>query len=189
MKVKAISVTLFALLCICQLYIPYQMIVDKEDILTTGTMYKFKTAPIDPYDPFRGKYVRLRFAVNRASVRNEEEWKFGEEVYVLLTEDDSGYVKLDSAFKHEPEGQGDYLKCKVFHVSNDGENELMLDFPFDKYYMEETKAPEAERVYQSVRLDSNQVAYALVAVKEGEGVLHDVVVNGESIKDIVENAE
>ena len=56
--------------------------------------------------------------------------------------------------------------------------------------MEETKAPEAEKVYrEALRRDSIQNAYALVSVKEGGAVLKDVIINGVSIKALAEKHE
>lgn len=62
MKLKIILlIVLFAI----QLAIPGYMIFEQNQILTEGTAYKFKTRPIDPYDPFRGRYVTLAFEANQ----------------------------------------------------------------------------------------------------------------------------
>jgi hypothetical protein len=52
--------------------------------------------------------------------------------------------------------------------------------------MEETKAPEAEEMYSASVIDSNQVAYALVMVKNGEAVIRDLVLDGIPIRELVE---
>ena len=46
------------------LYVPAKMIFNKEAVLAQGKDYRFKTAPIDPYDPFRGKYIDLYYEAN-----------------------------------------------------------------------------------------------------------------------------
>jgi len=51
--------------------------------------------------------------------------------------------------------------------------------------LEETKAYDAETAYRKSQVDSNQVSYALVAIKNGESVLKDVLINEVSIKDFV----
>ena len=61
MDTKKIIFPAFILLVLVQLFVPANMILEQEDILKNGTPYKFKTAPIDPYDPFRGKYVWLGY--------------------------------------------------------------------------------------------------------------------------------
>ena len=57
---------IFLAVVLVQLVVPAKMIFDKEVILKTGTIYKFKTQPIDPSDPFRGKYVTLNYELNTA---------------------------------------------------------------------------------------------------------------------------
>ena len=71
------------------------------------------------------------------------------------------------------------------YVTEGGDNRLTVDFPFDRYYMEESKAIEAERTYRESQLDTNQVAYALVSIKDGESVLKDVLIDGVPIREIV----
>ena len=62
---------------------------------------------------------------------------------------------------------------------------LAIDYPFDRYYMEESKAYDAELTYRKSQLDTSQIAYALVSIKDGEAVLKDVLINGVSIREIV----
>ncbi|MBD3630845.1 GDYXXLXY domain-containing protein [Cyclobacterium sp.] len=56
---KKIVLPVFVLIALLQLYLPAKMILDREDILHKGKEYKFKTQPIDPNDPFRGKFIAL----------------------------------------------------------------------------------------------------------------------------------
>jgi len=48
------QILIFALVALAQLYVPAKMVWNQESILEEGTEYKFKTAPVDPNDPFRG---------------------------------------------------------------------------------------------------------------------------------------
>jgi uncharacterized membrane-anchored protein len=59
--IKKTILPLFALTCLAQWFVPAQMIYDQEQVLREGKTYHFKTAPIDPSDPFRGKYITLSF--------------------------------------------------------------------------------------------------------------------------------
>src|SRR3546814_8594927 len=124
------------------------MIWNREDVLDTGTEYKFKTAPIDPNEPFRGKYITLRYDENTVAVTNEKDWTTGESVYISLTTDNDGFAKIKSISKAEPIGDQDFIKTKVRFVSGNGSNKLTIDYPFDRYYMEESKAYNAELTYR-----------------------------------------
>jgi len=183
MKSKKILLPLFVLLVLAQWYVPAKMIWDREDILDTGTEYKFRTAPIDPNDPFRGKYISLNYQENWLELTDDADWERGETVYVLLSKDEGGFANIASVSKERPTGKGDFLKAKVSFISGDQPKRLVIDYPFDRFYMEETKAKEAEKTYFESLRDSSQVTYSLVNIKNGEAVLKDVLIDGVSIGD------
>lgn len=170
-------------MALVQLYVPAKMIWDREEIIATGIAYKFKTAPIDPNDPFRGKYVSLSYDENSVVVENKEDWKSREDIYVYLTTDADGFAKIKSVSKEKPTAHQDFLKAKVYSVS--GNNKLTIDYPFDRFYMEESKAYDAELAYRKTQIDSSKTTYALVKIKDGEAVLKDVLIDGISIREIV----
>jgi uncharacterized membrane-anchored protein len=153
--------------------------------LETGIDYKFITAPIDPTDPFRGKYIILGYKDNVSVIDNEKDWVSGEIVYVFLKNDQNGFAKIKSVSKEKPTDSQDFLKAKLSAVSNDGTNKLTIYFPFDRYYMEESKASDAEEIYAKSLQDTTQLTYALVSIKNGDAVLKDVLIDGVSIKEIV----
>ncbi|MGE5317415.1 MAG: GDYXXLXY domain-containing protein [Chloroflexota bacterium] len=157
--------------------------------MNQGTLYKFMTAPVDPNDPFRGKYIALTFQENVVELKNKEEWTMGETIYIGLTTDNNGYAKIESVSKEMPAGHPDVIKAKVRYVREDGPRELIIDDPFDRYYMEESKAAEAEITYRQLLADTSKVTYALVSVKEGEAVLNDVQIDGISLIGIVNNKQ
>lgn len=185
MSSKKLLLSVFILVALAQLYFPAKMIFDKEDTLETGIDYKFITAPIDPTDPFRGKYIILGYKDNVTVIDNEKDWVSGEIVYVFLENDQNGFAKIKSVSKEKPTDNQDFLKAKLSAVSNDGTNKLTIYFPFDRYYMEESKASDAEEIYAKSLQDTTQLTYALVSIKNGDAVLKDVLIDGVSIKEIV----
>jgi len=170
---------------LAQIYVPIRMILDKEDVLANGTEYKFKTAPVDPVDPFRGKYITLNYEGNTVGIQNEKDWMFGERIYVSLTSDNEGFAQITSVSKEKPKDNQDYIIAKVDFVTDDGSNKLTIFYPFNRYYMEESKALKAEQTYMQAQIDTNQITYALIRVKDGDAVLKDVLIDGISIKEIV----
>jgi len=182
---KKILLSVFILVALVQLFVPAKMILDREDILDKGKEYKFKTEPIDPNDPFRGKYITLRYEDDMIDIQNEADWIRGEIIYVFLTTNNEGFAKIQSVSKENPTNNQDFLKTKVSYVSGNGSNKLTIDYPFDRYYMEESKAYDAELTYRESQLDTSQIAYALVCIKDGEAVLKDVLINEVSIREIV----
>ena len=186
---KKIILPLFILVALAQLYVPFKMIYDREEILETGTDYKFSTAPIDPSDLFRGKYIILSYKDNVVAVKNEKSWIAGETVYVSLETDEAGFAKIASVSKEKPSENKDFIKAEVSTVSSNRTNKLTIYFPFDRYYMKESKAYDAELVYTKSLQDTTKLAYALVSIKDGDAVLKDVLIDGISIKEIVKEKQ
>ncbi len=185
MRSKKLLLFVFILVALAQLYVPAKMIFNKEDTLKTGIDYKFNAAPIDPTDPFRGKYIILGYKGNVAVIDNEKDWVAGETVYVFLENDQKGFAKIKSVSKEKPIDSQDYFKAEVSAVSSDGSNKLTIYYPFDRFYMEESKASDAEVIYAKTLRDTTQVTYALVSIKNGDAVLKDVLINNVSIKEVV----
>ncbi|XMO87387.1 GDYXXLXY domain-containing protein [Algibacter sp. AS12] len=176
---------LFIVVAMAQLFVPAQMIFNKESIIKSGVAYKFKTQPVDPSDPFRGKYIILNYELN-AFVTNDSVWERHDKVYVYLETDSLGFAKVNDISKRPLKLAKDHIIADVnWYNSND--KKLNFNLPFNRYYMEETKAYDAEvAVRQNERDSLPNTTYALVYVKDGEAVLNDVVINEISIKDYVE---
>ncbi len=189
MNNKKLILYVFILVALVQLYLPAKMILDKEKAISSGTEYKFKTAPVDPNDPFRGKYITLSFEENQFMVTDESEWTYGEDVYVILTTDDEGYAKINYVSKTEPFDDEDFVKAKISNASFFNVRKLSIDYPFNRFYMEESKALEAEIAYAETWGNDASVTYALVNVKGNEAVLTDVLIDGVSILEIVKERQ
>lgn len=192
---KTIILVLFFLLAMAQIYVPASMIMDREDILSAGKDFKFKTAPIDPNDPFRGKYITLRFDNTDFFLEDNDKrvWEKNEKVFAILKVDTSGFVFIKSVKKDRPNNNIDYLETQIKYVYGDynykkhtvkNAEKIVLDFPFNRYYMEESKAYDAELAYRN-RRNFEKPAYALVSIKEGKSVLKDVIIDGISVKEII----
>ena len=177
---------IFVGLALLQLFIPFQMIRAKETVLTTGVKYKFKARPVDPSDPFRGKYITLHYS-EQSAVSTDSTWSKGDAIYVKLQKDSLGFARVDKVSRTVFATTDDYVKTKVrWYNSND--HKVKFGFEFNRYYMEESKAYDAEVAYvESIRdsLPENDT-YAVVYVKDGKAVLQDVMINEVSIKDYVE---
>lgn len=186
---KKILVVAFPLMCLAQWFIPGKMIYDQEATLNHGTVYKFKTQPIDPTDPFRGSYITLNFESSIVVVDDSKEWRRGEEVFVTLKNNSGGFAQIDSISRTIPQGR-DYFAAEIEYVSDyETPYTVRLTLPFQRFYLEESKAPEAERLYwEALQNDSSQVAYAVVSIQNGNAALKDVMINDRSIVDIVREA-
>ncbi len=185
MKNKNLLITLFLFVVIAQLFVPSQMIYNQEDILNTGKIVKFQCEPIDPNDPFRGKYITLKFKESGIKVKNLKEWNSNETIFAKIETSKDGFAKIKSISRTEPTDNSIYLKLKINYIIDyNSENKIYLDFPFNRFYMDENKAKKAEEVYTESTIDTTKIAYALVATKNGEAVIKDVLIDNISIKEL-----
>lgn len=183
MKSKYIFI-LFIILAIVQLCIPAQMINHRESILKDGKAFKFKTEPIDPSDPFKGKYIFLKYELESFKI-DSMDWNPNQDIYVSLVNDSLGFVKASAIQKEAPES-GNFVKAKVDWY-NTNMKEVRFTFPFNEFYMEESKAYDAELAHREAQRDSlPDNTYALVYIKNGEAVLDNVFINDIPIADFVE---
>ncbi len=198
MKNKSLLITAFILILVAQWLVPAQMISEHEDVAANGKVFKFKTAPVDPYDAFRGKYIILNFKENQGKVTEQNrKLNYGDEIFVTFA-DSSGYALVASVLLEKPENTSDYVKAKVdyidntiglFPISKTGARPKLfvhIDYPFERYYMNEVKAPEAEIAYNKSTRERKDNVYAQVAIKNGVGIVKDVIIDNVSIRDYVE---
>ena len=162
---------LFLLSAAAQIFLTVSSVVFNENVLSKGTTHRFRTEPVDPYDPFRGKYVALDFDLSLFT-GDFSRYEDKEKVYVLIDKDENSY-SFFSAISDKKPASGDYLRLKVDSI-RDGE--VYFEIPFDRYYIDEDYAEEAETAYW----DSNSAneAYVEVRVLGGHAVLDELYLGG-----------
>ena len=174
----------FIVLALIQWYVPVSGILNWEQVLDEGETYRFVTEPVDPTDLFRGKYVYLSFREREVTITEGNQYAPGADVYLTLGTDSLGYALFTSNSAVPPSDGKPYITAKAGWTRDSVVLNLYL--PFDTYYMEESKASDAESVYEEAVTDSTQVAYAVVKVLNGKSVLQDVMINEKPILEVVE---
>jgi len=169
----------FALLAVVLLVVPLWMVFNRDTVLTNGKEFKFRTAPVDPYDPFRGKYVTLNFDQSRIKVDNPSRFARGQRVFVEVRDGQDGFAELFAPSTEAPDVDH-YLEAEVDY-SWDTDSTLSLLLPFNRYYMEESKADDAESLVRNSSTD--MTTYAMVSIFRGQSALKKLVVGGKPIED------
>jgi len=160
---KKILMAVLSALIIIQLFVPISGTIKKFNILKTGTEFKFKVLPVDPYDAFRGRYVSLN-----ARQRSNGFGKYG-----VIALDKDGFAEIVSVSDSKPTS-GHYVKSI---------ERGWFKLPIDRYYMDEKLAPKAERLTQ--RREADTEAYVTVRVKNGNLVVSGLYIDGTAIEDII----
>ncbi|MGD0059536.1 MAG: GDYXXLXY domain-containing protein [Verrucomicrobiia bacterium] len=181
MKTSKLLFGCFALAAVAQLTVPAWMIVSHERTLLTGKVFKFRTAPVDPYDAFRGRYVRLQIEQKPLPIPAGAQWKIGQEVFALIETDATGFSRLGELRATRPDGWP-YLTVRVNQIA--GPTAWLL-VPLDRFYMEENLAPAAEKAYREHSRASGRDAYITVRIRDGAGVIENLWVDGVPIHEFV----
>ena len=165
---------------LAQLGVVAGMINTQETILREGVAYRFRAAPVDPYDAFRGRFVAVALQP-RTVVWPEGCYQLHrhENFYVTLATGEDGFARLTGASLTRP-STGDYLRVRRGWQT--GTNEVGLAYLTDRYYLPEDEAPRAEALYREHSLRGQQDAYVVLRVRAGESVAEDLVVGDRSIR-------
>jgi uncharacterized membrane-anchored protein len=160
------------LLFLLQLAVPASMIAGRELILRQGEPFRFRTAPVDPYDPFRGRFVALNLEAARAPRPAGVELEYQQKVFALLAVDEAGFAYCSGIVVEQP-AEGNYLSARI---SSFDKEQVRLQLPFDRYYAEEQLAPEIEQAYRANSRRGEQKAFIAVRVRKGRGVLEELYI-------------
>ncbi|MGV3642300.1 MAG: GDYXXLXY domain-containing protein [Adhaeribacter sp.] len=185
MNNKLLPLVLLGLLALVQLYVPASMIFEREEVLDKGRGYQFALEPVDPSDPFRGKYLTLYFRHDTLAMQGLKAVPKAHWGYVTFRQDQTGFARIYRISHTRPGQTADYLKARVQYSQEGQRIKAFVYFPFDRFYLEESKALPAEKAYATAMQDSSQAAYALVKIKDGKAVLEEVYIDGVPVAEKV----
>ena len=181
---------LFAIMVIAQLIIGMSMIMVHQEVIVKGKEYKFLVRPVDPNDPLRGKYMTLAFADREVSIDTSEQWENGMPIWIVVGEGEEGFAKpmfiKDKNAKPIDEGwsEDDVYFSRSIRYVNKRRGKAILEYPFDRLYLNEMQAPIAVEVFSEAMRDSSSITYATVSILEGKAVLQDVYINDVNLKEV-----
>ncbi len=187
----------FGLLCFIQLGVIGFQVMTYERILKEGEAFYFDILPLDPYDPFRGRYVTIRFNRNILSaplvgdVKNIERQG---KAYAILEHSKEG-DKIKEIRLSRPQN-GVFLEVEELYMGeiaeavDQGKKKIpplvYFSLPFDRFYMREDLAPKAENILRRSRSiegeDERELSTkAKIKVLNGKGVIEDLTIDDQPI--------
>ena len=181
MNRKTTLLSLMAILAIVQLAVPLSMINQREMALRDGVLYKFRTAPVDPADAFRGRYVALRIEDENVAVQTNSCFTRGQKVFAVLENDTNGFARVTSLSADRPAGNAAVPVTINYAYGTNAH----IQVPFDRYYLSESAAPRAESAYRSHSRRGNRSTYVTVRVLDGFAVLEELYIDDVPIKDFL----
>jgi len=164
----------FVLVAFAQLAVPGSLIWKREHTLRQGNVWKFRTAPVDPVDVFRGRYVALRFDVETQEVSPPPNSNSGDTIFVTLKSNAEGFAEIDQVLATKPAGD-DFMEARLLGKT--------ITLPFDKYWVTERDAPAAETAYRNLSRRGNQNAYVSVRVFRGDAAIEQLYLDNQPLGD------
>lgn len=150
-----------------------KMVTDRAALLRDGFEVVLETGAIDPRDLFRGHYAILNLAITRldkGDVTVDPALASGAPVYVTLTAGEDGYWQAQGLFAAPPDSTTPVLKG-VFEYEID--QQLILSFPFDRYFAPEDRALELEALDRADRM-----GVILALDRKGNGAIKGLMIDG-----------
>jgi len=184
MKMAPWVLALMVATCLAQWAVPASIIWRYETVLANGKVFKFKTRPVDPCDAFRGRYVALGFIWESAPlIDRRRDPESGESMFALVENDANGFARIKGLTFERP-SKDDYFGIEVRYCQSP--TNVLIQLPFDRYYMNEKLAPTAETAYRKhSQRGGRQDAYATVRVHNGRAVIEDLYVADKPIREFL----
>jgi uncharacterized membrane-anchored protein len=170
--VKPWRVLVFALVGLAQLAVPASLIWKREQTLRHGTVWKFRTAPVDPVDAFRGRYVALEFEAEGQTISPPPNLGYDAKVFVTLRLNAEGFAEIDQVLPSRPEVDN-FIEAQLRGVT--------ISLPFDKYWVTERDAPAAEAAYRAQSRRDKQNAFCTVRVFRGDAAVEQLYLDGQPL--------
>jgi uncharacterized membrane-anchored protein len=170
--VKSWRLIVFIFLALIQLAVPGSLIWKREQTLRRGSIWKFRTAPVDPVDAFRGRYVSLQFEVETQEISPPPNLESGQRVFVILRPNTEGFAEIDQVLSAPP-ARDDFIEAELSGKT--------VSLPFDKYWVTERDAPAAEAAYRSQSRRDKRNAFVTVRVFRGEAAMEQLFLDNQPL--------
>jgi uncharacterized membrane-anchored protein len=164
----------FGLVAFTQLAVPGSLIWKREHTLRQGHIWKFRTAPVDPIDAFRGRYVALNFEIESQEIIPPPNLGYRQAVFVTLRQNGEDFAEIDQVSTSKPVGD-DFFEAQLTGKT--------VSMPFDKYWVTERDAPAAETAYRNLSRRGQQNAFVTVRVFRGDAAIEQLYLDNQPLAD------
>ena len=179
------ALAVFAVAAVAQWLLPLSGIWQHERVISRGTLVRIECAAPDPYDPLRGRYLAVRPA--QSSVSKPEGFPDGAglvPVWATLEAGDDGLARIRSVSLEPVSGPTVIPLTARWSGTTNGTDVISLEWPFDRFYLNERLAPDADKLVADRSRDRKQTV-AEVRLLDGRAVLTDVLLDGVSVRELV----
>lgn len=173
------------------LYYPVSRIVGYEFPSSQPDVCRFRAEIADPYDPFRGRYVTLR--ARRQTVRlppllRDTASSGDGSVYAQLEQDKEGFARVVGLSGRPVPGKINLKLANLrdyslyYDKDEEGYYIYQIYFPFDRFYMNEKLAPEAELAFNRAMRSGGTCVIVANVYADGNYAIADLEIDGLPIR-------
>lgn len=164
------------------------MVLDRVDLLRSGTEIVLNTRPVDPRSLFRGHYVILNYEISTLSLStlpSHKTFRRGDRVDVLVKPDHTGAwapasVHAGGSIVSPPEGQvllrGRIRYCRRSAKTGSECTQITVRYGAEKYFIYKARALELERTR-----DKRRLRIILAVSEDGEAAVKGIEDSGRRI--------
>jgi uncharacterized membrane-anchored protein len=174
--VKIARVVIFLVVALLQLSVPAAAVWNRVQTLKHGRVWKFKTAPVDPVDAIRGRYIALRFEAEEIPLAQKLE--AADFVYGVLKEDENGFAEIDH-FSTAAVAGDNVIKVETGWWR---EGKQRVRFPFDRFWVAEKHASAAEKAYTANSNREKRNAYVTVRLHGGDAAIEQLYIDNVPLR-------
>lgn len=156
--------------------------------------YQFRLSPIDPYDVFRGYYVRLHYAVEDKIYPLPPEYYDAEKgrgsqskpLYAELGTDTDGFAEISALYS---ENGANRVAVEVQHYSVDQCSShycAKIRLPIDRYYLPKEAAAALEKVMPRNNRDKSAVVALTAHIGNGKMAAINLRIDGTNWQDYLQ---
>lgn len=173
-------------------YYPVEKILSFEYPEVPPREFRFRTGAVDPYDPFRGRYVTLNPLPNSVKAGNAAENGSRKYRYAVLTEGKDGFAEVVRLAESPPEGEP-FVRIDYSYMTHEWQGNKKSEeayhrfsFPFNRFYLNEELAPEAEKlVADIIRKNADGCVLSVLVYADGSYAVKDLLIEGKPIRDVL----
>lgn len=152
---------------------------------TDYTVHRFKVSLYDPYDPMRGRFLRLKAFPDRFPWEKpfpNKEWR--DEATIKLGRDQEGFAKIER-LSLEPIPEPGCLKVKVYRSWDNKKRSYTVRYPFDRYFINEKLAAEAEAALVNTTKTKRPAEIRVRVYSNGDFMIEELLLDGKPLHEIL----
>lgn len=178
------AVVVFTVAALAQWLLPLSGVWQHERVIARGLPVRIRCAAPDPYDVLRGRYLAVRPAETQFPKPAGMAEASAVPVWATLVVGEDGLAQIEKLSLEPATGPTVIRVVASSATWKADENAVFIEWPFDRLYLNERLAPDADKLVAE-RVREGNMPVAEIRLLDGRAVLTDLLIDGISIRELV----